>query len=172
MCFLDKKNDLNIQDGRYSYILNAYNHAIHSAKNSDLLQKHGSVFICDGEVITGYNHFGCSNKKNSISIHAEEDAINNFIITYRLRGYNDRYIRKKLKKSILLTVRVKGEIHRLSAPCQNCLSLIKHYGIKQIIFSVNEPQLLCAFKTKNITENRPSSGQRWITRQNSTSRHN
>jgi len=147
-----------------SYILNLYGHAVESAKYSDLLQKHGSVFIYDGEIITGYNHFGFSNKKNCVSVHSEEDAINNFIISYRLRGYDDRYIRKRLKRSILLTIRIKGDNLRLSAPCDNCLSLIKYYGIKQIMFSINDQEKICKLKTNNLLSNRPSSGNRWLAR--------
>lgn len=163
MCSFEELK-MDYKDFQSSSFLNVYNYAMESAKYSDLLQKHGSVFICDGEIITGYNHFDCSNKKNCVSIHAEEDAINNFIITYRLRGYNDRYIRKKLKRSILLTIRIKGDALRLSAPCDNCLSLIKFYGIKQIIFSINDQQKFCKLKTNNISSNRPSSGHRWLSR--------
>lgn len=146
-----------------SSISTAYYCAAEFAQYSELTQKHGSIIICDnGEVITGYNHYEVCKRKPCVSIHAEEDAINNFIVSHQLRGYSDRYIRKKLKKCVLLTVRSKGGSTRLSAPCKNCLSLIKHYGIKQIIYSINDSAKVLLQKTKDLEDNRPSSGQRWM----------
>ena len=145
-------------------ILSAYNYAIVIAQYSDLNQKHGSIFICDnGETISGYNHYEVCKRRPCISIHAEEDAINNFILIHQLRGYTTRSIRKRLKKSILLTVRYKKNgCAGLSAPCENCLALIKYYGIKQIIYSLNIDYKILFQKSKNIVNTRPSSGQRWL----------
>lgn len=140
--------------------------AMKIAYNSELLQKHGSILICDNKVITGYNHFTCT--KNHIPTHAEEDAINNYISWCRQKYYDDMYIRRKLKKALLITVRVKKDIIKSSAPCRDCIELIKYYGIKQIIYSDydnNENTILIKKKTRDIT-NRPSSGYRWRERLN------
>ena len=131
------------------------------AINSDLVQKHGSILICDGQIISGYNHFTCS--KNCITIHAEEDAIKNFIAFCRKKYYDDLYIRRKLRKALLITIRVKNDIIKSSAPCRDCIELIKSYGIRQIIYSdidITDTTVLIKKKIRDI-KNRPSSGYRW-----------
>ena len=129
------------------------------ANYSELLHKHCSIIICDNQIITGYNHFSCS--KNCITVHAEEDAINNFIIYCRQKYYKDSYIRRKLRKALLITIRIKNQFIKDSTPCKNCIDLIKSYGIKQIIFSNSEPENNLTTKKIRDIENRPSSGYRW-----------
>jgi len=138
--------------------------ARNSAINSGLLQKHGSILICDDKIYTGYNHF--INGNNYIAIHAEEDAINNYLIFCRQKYYSDSFIRRKLKRSLLITIRVKNDNIRCSAPCMNCIELIKSYGIKEIIYSdkdINGNTILIKKKIRDVA-NRPSSGYRWRTR--------
>jgi deoxycytidylate deaminase len=132
-----------------------------TAINSELLHKHGSILICDDQIITGYNHFTCN--KNSITVHAEEDAINNFILYCRKKYYDDSYIRRRLRKALLITIRIKNNGIKCSAPCKNCIELIKFYGIKQIIYSdIGETNNIILIKKKiRDVENRPSSGYRW-----------
>ena len=151
--------------------------ACKSAINSELLQKHGSILICDEQTFTGYNHFVCG--KNCIPVHAEEDAINNFIIFCRKKYYDDAFIRRKLRKCLLITIRVKNNNIRCSAPCRNCIETIKSYGIRQIIYSENSNNsidngngngngnsngngntILIKKKMRDVV-NRPSSGYRW-----------
>ena len=132
-----------------------------SAEKSDLVQKHGSIIICDGQIVSGYNHFICN--KNYIAVHAEEDAINNFIAYCRKKYYDDMYIRRKLRKALLITIRVKNDIIKSSAPCRDCIELIKSYGIRQIIYSdmdITDTTVLIKKKIRDIN-NRPSSGYRW-----------
>ena len=134
-----------------------------SAVNSELLQKHGSILICDEQTFTGYNHFVCG--RNCVAVHAEEDAINNFIAFCRKKYYDDASIRRKLKRSLLITIRVKNNNIRCSAPCRNCIETIRSYGIRQIIYSNNDNSgnintVFTKKKTRDV-ENRPSSGYRW-----------
>ena len=135
-----------------------------TAINSDLMQKHGSILSCDDQVITGENQFTCS--KNCITVHAEEDAINNFIAYCRKKYYDDLYIRRKLRKALLITIRIKKDIIKGSAPCRNCIELIKSYGIKQIIYSDIDTSYNTVLIKKKIRDidNRPSSGYRWRAR--------
>lgn len=133
-----------------------------NAIKSDLLQKHGSVLICNGQIFTGYNHFTFG--KNFITVHAEEDAICKFINMCRQKYWPDTYIRKKLKKATLITIRVKNDEIKCSAPCSNCLQMIRNYEIKHIIYSNNvEQENCCVIQKKKVRdiENRPSSGYRW-----------
>lgn len=133
------------------------------AKNSDLMQKHGSILICDDQIITGYNHFVNSKNTNGLTIHAEEDAINNFIVYCRKKYYDDTYIRRKLKKALLITIRVRNDNIQTSAPCRDCIEYIKTHGIKQIIYSDmgDEDKTILIKKKIRDVENRPSAGYRW-----------
>ena len=133
---------------------------------SDLKQQHASILIVDDMIITGYNHF--SNSKSTITVHAEEDAINNFITLCRKKYFDDAYIRRRLRRALLITVRVKNNIIKCSAPCNNCIEIIKSYGIRQIIYSDCDEQANTYYiqrKSRDLT-NRPSSGFRWRARQN------
>ena len=164
------------------------------AINSELLQKHGSVLVCASNIFTGYNHFKYSihskQSKLCVPIHAEEDAINNFILYCRKKHFNDLYIRKLLNKSILIIIRVKNDQLKTSTPCFHCIKMIKHYGIKTIIYSdtgnnnnthsnthrnthndidntrnnecINtNNKILIKKKIRDINNNRESSGNRW-----------
>jgi cytidine deaminase len=128
---------------------------------SDLKQQHASILITDDMIITGYNHF--YGVKNVITVHAEEDAINNFIALCRQKYFDDAYIRRRLRRALLITVRVKNDIIKCSAPCQNCIEIIKSYGIRQIIYSDSDENSNTQYiqrKSRDLT-NRPSSGFRW-----------
>lgn len=128
---------------------------------SDLKQQHASILIADDTIITGYNHF-CSGK-GTITVHAEEDAINNFIALCRQKYCDDAYIRRRLRRALLITVRVKNGIIKCSAPCQNCIEIIKSYGIRQIIYSHSDDNTNTYYvqrKSRDLS-NRPSSGFRW-----------
>ena len=136
------------------------------AFNSELVQKHGSILIIDNQFFTGYNHF-YNGKNNNVAIHAEEDAINNFIANCRKKYFDDAYIRRRLHRAVLITIRVKKDSIKCSAPCRNCIELIKNYGIKQIIYSERdgEDNTYYIKKKSRDLENRPSSGYRWRERQ-------
>jgi deoxycytidylate deaminase len=128
---------------------------------SDLKQQHASILIADDMVITGYNHF--SSGKAIITVHAEEDAINNFITLCRKKYFDDAYIRRRLRRALLITVRVKNGCIKCSAPCQNCIEIIKSYGIRQIIYSDSDENANTYYikqKSRDLA-NRPSSGFRW-----------
>jgi deoxycytidylate deaminase len=134
--------------------------ATEQSRHSDSHHKHGSVLICKNQVFTGYNHFaGC---KTCVTVHAEEHAINNFISWCRIRCYPDNYIRRKLKKSILFTIRVKDDCIKYSPPCRECIMLIKHYEIKHIIYSeqLDDKTSLVSKKVRDLNSARPSSGYR------------
>jgi deoxycytidylate deaminase len=101
-----------------------------------------------------------------VAVHAEEDAINNFLLYCRKKYYSDNYIRRKLRRAQLITIRVKKDNIRNSAPCSNCIELIKSYGIKQIIYSDpdNDENTILTMKKIRDVDTRPSSGYRWRAR--------
>ena len=69
------------------------------------------------------------------TIHAEVAAINNAVRQFLLRGLTMRQIRQFMHKTVLYVVRVKNDILQSSAPCAQCLLVIKHWGIRNIIYS-------------------------------------
>ena len=142
--------------------------AINQARNSDAAHKHGSVLICKNQIFTGYNHFtGCST--TSMTIHAEEHAITNFINWCRLRRCSDTYIRRKIRKSTLLTVRVKDESVKYSPPCGTCVKMIQKYEIKHVVYSEQQCETsstinISVKKTRDLPPTKPSSGYRRLER--------
>lgn len=144
------------------------NLAINQAKNSDAAHKHGSVLMCKNQMFTGYNHFsGCSTSPN-MTIHAEEHAITNFLNWCKLRRYSDAYIRRKLKKSTLFTIRVKDDCIKYSPPCGTCVRLIEKYEIKHIIYSdqdvAKQTTHIVVKKARDLPKTQPSSGYRCLER--------
>ena len=145
------------------------NIAINQARNSDAVQKHGSVLICKNQIFTGFNHFNaCSHQHSNITIHAEEHAISNFITWCKIRRYPDSYIRRKLKKSILFTVRVKDDRIKHSPPCSACYKLIEKYEIKHVVYSdhddVKKTSSIVIKKTRDLPQTQLSSGHRCLQR--------
>lgn len=151
-----------------SFINLVISQAIDCSKNSDAVQKHGSILVCKNQVFKGYNHFtGCSHQ-NGITIHAEEHAISNFIMWCKVRRYPDSYIRRKLKKSVLFTVRVKDDRIKHSPPCGSCYKLIEKYEIKHVIYSdhddTNKTSSIVIKKARDLPQTPLSSGYRCLER--------
>ena len=135
---------------------------------SDLKHQHASILITDDMIITGYNHYRSS--KMTIMVHAEEDVINNFITLCRKKYFDDAYIRRRLRRALLINVCFKNGIIKCSAPCQHCIEIIKSYGIRQIIYSDRDEQSNTYYiqrKSRDLS-NRPSSGFRWRAQRNNS----
>ena len=141
--------------------------ATNSAMNSDAAHKHGSVLICKNQTFTGYNHFS-GNSHSGITVHAEEHAILNFITWCKVRRYSDSYIRRKLKKSVLFTIRVKDDCIKHSSPCSTCVKMIQKYEIKHVIYSDQDEKkqttIIITKKTRDLPCAEPSSGYRCLER--------
>lgn len=110
-----------------------------TARYSDAHHKHGTVLLCKNMIFTGFNHM--IDAKYSITIHSEEHAINNFIQWCRVRRYSDNFIRRKLNRSEIITIRITNNNIKYSKPCNMCIELIKKYGIKKVLYidTDNEP---------------------------------
>ncbi len=101
--------------------------AYKEAKKSRCKYKHGAVITKSGCVVsTGFN----ANKAHPTwgsgpmnSIHAEGAAIRNAV----RKGINVRGAK-------IYVTRNKG-ISRMSRPCSDCMKLIEKYGIKKIIYT-------------------------------------
>ncbi len=123
-----------------------YEYLVEEIKNETLKSKmknmHGSFIIKNGKIISrGYNDVFYTQKGMCI-MHAEVNAIVNFIKRYswelKLKSYSYKQRIKELQKSIMMVVRVNKKGNFLfSEPCENCKRMIKKYKIKQIYYSID-----------------------------------
>ena len=138
-----------------------------SAMKSCLLQKHGSVLVLGKkQIFSGYNHLSSSN--SSVTIHAEEHAINNFLAWCQVRQYTDDFIRRKLNKAVLVTIRLKDDTIKYSPPCQLCINLIKKCGIKKVLYSDYSDSVgnscMVSKKVRDLQNLYITSGYRYLAR--------
>jgi pyrimidine deaminase RibD-like protein len=131
-----------------------------AARNSEMYHKHCSKFL--GSNIMGYNR----HNKRGDSTHAEVAAITNFISLYRKKGYNDRQIRSKLGKHTLFIIRVNNDREsaktnpcRYSMPCSDCICALKNFGVKNVVVTSDNGELL-TIRCSQLTEGVTTSGRR------------
>lgn len=80
-----------------------------------------------------------------LSIHAEENCLQKYFHDSRFVNYNSR---SKLR-ILVIRVDIHGNLIN-SKPCNNCIELMKKYGIKKISYS-NENGIIITESIKNIT---------------------
>ena len=81
----------------------------------------------------------------------------------RQKYFDNAYIRRRLRKALLITICFQNGIIKCSAPCQHCIEIIKQYGIRQIIYSDRDKFAKPYYtqrKSRDLS-NRPSSWFRW-----------
>lgn len=111
--------------------------------------KVGNSRICAGIVYknriitTGCNQYRTSllqrkfpKNEHGVYLHAEIDAIQNFLKVYDV---------KSLKKTTLYVVRAKNKvpnkkefIHGLAKPCKGCQKCIDSFNIKRVVFTTGD----------------------------------
>lgn len=150
-----------------STIQNILSKLAHVARNSELLQQHAAVLTRAGNRpvsnATGYNHYvACRYSIDKPSAHAEKVALTKFRRHHKMREANDAKIRRKLKKTSILVVRLNPQalapglanttfnnescLHqpqfKNSTPCYHCTALLKAYGVRKVVFTTDcgEPQ--------------------------------
>lgn len=138
-------------------------HCLYQAEMSNLLFRHGCIATCGGKVIAK----GCNTYKNyssrddflvnCCSCHAEINVLRQ--IYYRNKQKQRKLVRI-MKKTTLYISRYSGNgTCGDSAPCMDCLKVIRKYKIKNIIFHMgNQYYVLRAntFQTKHKTVGRQS----------------
>ena len=150
-----------------STIQNILSKLAHVARNSELLQQHAAVLTRAGNRpvsnATGYNHYvACRYSIDKPSAHAEKVALTKFRRHHQMRAANDAKIRRKLKKTSILVVRLNpltstnpAHTHddipqfKNSAPCYHCMELLKNYGVQKVVFTLDCGELQCK-KDKSI----------------------
>lgn len=115
-----------------------YSLCLNEANKSDLLYQHGCIATCGGKILArGYNTDRSRYNQNKYDIktctcHAEMSVLMKLDQSLSKKKHKANKIFKKIT---LYISRVKYEgISYNSAPCLECLTMIKYYKVKRIIF--------------------------------------
>lgn len=143
-----------------------FNSALNEAKKSSLLYQHGCVATCGGKIIArGVNNNKCYSStdiflKNVCTCHAEIDVLNKIYKSLLKKG-NLQKADKMFRKTTLYITRYneKDETHN-SAPCMDCLIMIKQFKIKRMIFYQDNKCFIVKPNDYNTTHR--SYGQTYI----------
>lgn len=133
-----------------------FSHCLDYAQDSNLLFRHGCIATVGGKIIAS----GCNTHKTysrdmflnnncGCSCHAEMNVLRQ--IYYRNK-HNKRKLNKIMKKTTLYISRCSstGESTN-SAPCVECLKVIKHYNIKKLIFNLDDNYYIMNSKNYHTT---------------------
>ena len=116
-------------------------HSLDEAQNSRLYYRHGCVATCGGKIIAK----GCNTHKNyssdefmdeCCSCHAEINVLRQIYYQHRR---NKRKLNRIFKNTTLYISRYSTDKRSCtSAPCIDCLRMIKRHNIKKIVFNLND----------------------------------
>jgi len=120
-----------------------YSLCLDEACKSDLLYQHGCIATCGGKILArGYNTNRSRYNQDKYSIktctcHAEI-AVLIKLHQHLLKKCKEHKINKIFKKTTLYISRVNENKSYNSAPCIDCLTMIKYYNVKRIIFYLDK----------------------------------
>lgn len=163
----------NLSNKELSFI----NFAINEAKLSKCLMTHGCVAVSQGKIIgRGFNHH-CNPTidgfvNGQYTCHAEISAIRNAyyskINKSKSNSNHIKFLKKTgiyhqdFKKITLYVVRIDQHNNiKNSAPCIDCIKMIRLFGIKRIIYSDDDGNFQ-KIKPHNYTKIHTSVGRRSI----------
>jgi tRNA(Arg) A34 adenosine deaminase TadA len=113
---------------------------LEEADKSSLFYQHGCIATCGGKILArAYNtdrtRYGDknANRWKTCSCHAEVGVLLK-MKSQLVKKCKEHKLNKIFKKTTLYISRVKNEMEYNSAPCQECLNMIRYYNIKRIIF--------------------------------------
>lgn len=112
---------------------NIYNQCLLEADKSVLRYRHGCIATYGGKIIAR----GCNTPKydrNTCTCHAEVNVLHKLYNNYRHKNQINKINRIFRKTTLYVSRLSQAGISHDSAPCINCLNVIKLYNIKKIIF--------------------------------------
>lgn len=117
---------------------------LNQAELSNLLFRHGCIATCGGKIIAK----GCNTYKNyssrdmflnnCCSCHAEINVLRKIYHNKKQKSWKLNKIMKKTTLYISRFSHNEKETSKNSAPCIDCLNMIKRFNIKKIIFNMND----------------------------------
>lgn len=103
------------------------------------VHQHAAVIAVNGKVIAkGINHNrSTSSGKLFSSFHAERQAVENW--KKRNKGKNQRKLKQIARQSDIYIIRKSRKTGGFcySSPCKNCTKMLKSFGFRNAIYSVN-----------------------------------
>lgn len=133
------------------------------AERSNLPMKHGCIAVSGGKIIAkGHNHYRTYSKDGLIegcSCHAEIDVMRKVLKRNRKNKINLYIVRAS----------ESGE-YRNSAPCNTCVSILKRYNIRMIVYSKDDGSLE-KYKLIHYTNTHQTGGEKAILNNRVISRH-
>ena len=112
---------------------NIYTQCLLEAEKSILRYRHGCIATYGGKIISR----GCNTPKydkNTCTCHAEVNVLHKLFNNYKRKHQVDKIKRIFRKTTLYVSRLTQGGFSNDSAPCINCLNIIKLYNIKRIIF--------------------------------------
>lgn len=120
-----------------------FSRCLNEAKESNLLHQHGCVATYGGKIIAhGCNTYKSYSSRDMFlnrvcSCHAEINVLRQIYHANRRKKHK---LNKIMKRTTLYISRYtdKGTNSNSSAPCMECLNMIKQFKIKRIVFKLND----------------------------------
>jgi len=115
---------------------NVYERCLIEADKSRLRYRHGCIATYGGKIIaSGYNT--SKYDKNTCTCHAEVNVLNALYNNYCRKQKKEKILKIFKKTTLYISRLTQGGFSDDSAPCVDCLQVIKTYNIKKIIFCMN-----------------------------------
>ena len=117
-------------------VYNIYSQCLLEADKSILRYRHGCIATYGGKIIAR----GCNTPKydkSTCTCHAEANVLHKLYNKYNHKRQTNK-IKRIFRKTTLYVSRLsQAGMSNDSAPCVNCLNVIKLYNIKRIIFCLD-----------------------------------
>ena len=115
---------------------NIYDRCLKRAEKSVVIYRHGCIATYGGKIIaSGYNT--SKYDKNTCTCHAEINVLNTLYNNYCRKQKKEKILKIFKKTTLYISRLTQGGFSDDSAPCIDCLHVIKTYNIKKIIFCMN-----------------------------------
>jgi len=107
------------------------------ARKSTNTIKHAAVVMIGGKILS----YGFNSMRGSKTDHAECSAIRKYMYT---RGINETTIfKRKFSKLTVVVIRLScGDNISMSKPCKHCIEYMRKLGIKAVIYSNNNGDMI------------------------------
>ena len=127
---------------------NIYSQCLIEANKSILRYRHGCIATYGGKIIAR----GCNTPKydkNTCTCHAEVNVLHKLYNNYNHKRQTNKIERMFRKTTLYISRLSQAGISYDSAPCVDCLNVIKLYNIKKVIFCLDNEYYIIKPNTYN-----------------------